>query len=117
MGQFDHQEQNTIHHNQVYKQIKNVGNKVINIKDKIFVKEDYNVEHQGKKLELTLYQSVAEKPWHVPYVILYMHGNSSCRVEALGLIKTIPDGISLASFDFMGCGKNQEINTISLGYR
>jgi hypothetical protein len=36
-----------------------LGNKVINIKDKIFMKEDFNVEHQGKHLELTLYQSVA----------------------------------------------------------
>lgn len=46
-----------------------------------------------------------------------MHGNSSCRVEALGLIKHIPERISLASFDFMGCGKNEEESTITLGYR
>jgi hypothetical protein len=29
----------------------------------------------------------------------------------------LPEGISLASFDFMGCGKNEEVETISLGYR
>lgn len=52
-----------------------------------------------------------------PFIILYMHGNSSCRVEALGLIKHIPEKVSLASFDFMGCGKNEEMQTISLGYR
>lgn len=46
-----------------------------------------------------------------------MHGNSSCRVEALGLMKNIPEGICLASFDFMGCGKNDQFETISLGYR
>lgn len=70
------------------------------------MREDYVVSHDGKNLELTLYQSVAERPLLVQYVILYMHGNSSCRVEALGLIKNLPEGISLASFDFMGCGKN-----------
>jgi hypothetical protein len=35
-----------------------------------------------------------------------MHGNSSCKLEALGLIQYLPDGVSLATFDFMGCGKN-----------
>lgn len=46
-----------------------------------------------------------------------MHGNSSCRVESLGLIKHIPKHLSLASFDFMGCGKNQQEDTITLGFR
>jgi len=46
-----------------------------------------------------------------------MHGNSSCRLEALGMIKYIPEKVSLACFDFMGCGKNQESETISLGFR
>ena len=46
-----------------------------------------------------------------------MHGNSSCRLEGLSLIKHIPDNVSLATFDFMGCGKNEEMDTISLGYR
>lgn len=81
------------------------------------MREDYVVNHDGKNIELTLYHSVVERPYAVPYVILYMHGNSSCRVEALGLIRNLPEGISLASFDFMGCGKNEEAKTISLGYR
>jgi hypothetical protein len=51
------------------------------------------------------------------YVILYLHGNSSCRVEAQCLLRYLPDEVSLASFDFMGCGRNKEMETISLGYR
>jgi hypothetical protein len=35
-----------------------------------------------------------------------MHGNSSCRLEALNLIKYLPEKVSLGAFDFMGCGKN-----------
>lgn len=46
-----------------------------------------------------------------------MHGNSSCRVESLNLLRYIPENIALACFDFMGCGKNEEMETISLGYR
>ncbi len=84
------------------------GNKLINYKDRIYTREDYNVDHKGKNIELTVYKCIPEKPFLIPYVILYMHGNSSCRVEALGLLKNMPNGISLASFDFMGCGKNEE---------
>lgn len=80
---------------------------MFNYKDRIYMREDYVVNHDNKNLELTMYQSVVERPFDTQYVILYMHGNSSCRVEALGLLKNIPEGISLASFDFMGCGKNQ----------
>jgi hypothetical protein len=50
-------------------------------------------------------------------VVLYLHGNSSCRIEAQTLMRFLPEEISLAAFDFMGCGRNQELDTISLGFR
>ena len=50
-------------------------------------------------------------------MILYLHGNASSRLEGTSLIKYIPDNVSLACFDFMGCGINSEMETISLGYR
>ena len=50
-------------------------------------------------------------------MILYMHGNSSSRLEGIGLMRYLPDNIGLACFDFMGCGKNEEMETISLGFR
>lgn len=46
-----------------------------------------------------------------------MHGNSSSRLEGIGLMRYLPDNIGLACFDFMGCGKNEEMETISLGFR
>ena len=35
----------------------------------------------------------------------------------MGLLRFIPLNVSLACFDFMGCGKNEEMETISLGFR
>lgn len=75
-------------------------------KDRSYIREDEQVMHNGKNIEVTIYHAEEKKRFILPYVILYMHGNSSCRVEALSLIRAIPVGVSLASFDFMGCGKN-----------
>jgi hypothetical protein len=32
-------------------------------------------------------------------------------------LRYLPDDVSLAAFDFMGCGNNKELETVSLGYR
>ena len=79
----------------------------------MFLKEDHKLSHDAKKLDLTIYLESNRGP----FIILYMHGNSSCRLEGLSLIRHIPEQVSLATFDFMGCGKNEEMDTISLGYR
>jgi pimeloyl-ACP methyl ester carboxylesterase len=48
--------------------------------------------------------------------IIYMHGNSSCRLEALELIPNLLQAnITLFCFDFVGCG-NSEGEFISLGW-
>lgn len=47
---------------------------------------------------------------------IYMHGNSSCRLEALECIQyLLPLNISLLCFDFAGCGKSGG-DYISLGW-
>ena len=38
-------------------------------------------------------------------------------MEAMGIIRLIPFKFSLAAFDFLGCGLNEETDSISLGYR
>ena len=50
-------------------------------------------------------------------MLLYLHGNSSSKLESTSILKFIPQNFSLAAFDFLGCGQNQECDTISLGYR
>lgn len=56
------------------------GNRVVSYKDRTYIRNDENVEHQGKKIELTIYHAEDRRMYIAPYVILYMHGNSSCRV-------------------------------------
>ena len=48
--------------------------------------------------------------------VIYLHGNSSSRVEAIGQLKyLLPLNITLFAFDFYGCGKS-EGDYISLGW-
>lgn len=49
-------------------------------------------------------------------VVIYLHANASCRLEALPLVPMfLPLGISLFTFDFAGCGES-EGEYISLGW-
>jgi len=48
--------------------------------------------------------------------VVYMHGNSSCRLEAVDLLPLVlQTGCSLFAFDFAGCGLS-EGEYVSLGY-
>jgi len=45
---------------------------------------------------------VLDKPHHC---VIYLHGNSSSRLEALGILEfLIPYDIAVIAFDFSGCG-------------
>ncbi|TMW55203.1 hypothetical protein Poli38472_013094 [Pythium oligandrum] len=48
--------------------------------------------------------------------VIYLHGNSSCRVEALSILRTcLAAGVTVVSFDCAGSGKSDG-EFISLGY-
>lgn len=48
--------------------------------------------------------------------VIYLHGNSSCRVEALSVLRTcLASGMTVVAFDCGGCGKSDG-DYISLGY-
>jgi hypothetical protein len=49
------------------------------------------------------------------YVILYLHGNASNRLEGFQLLSRLPDRVGLACFDFDGCGNRLQRQFISLG--
>lgn len=58
----------------------------------------------------------SERRWDEMPCVIYMHGNSSCRLEALPLVDHILEAkMTLFCFDFAGCGKS-EGNYISLGW-
>lgn len=69
--------------------------------------------HEGKRLDVTIFQPSNKNRW----IILYLHGNSSSKLEAISIISYLPFKFALAAFDFLGCGHNKESDTISLGYR
>lgn len=49
--------------------------------------------------------------------VIYLHGNSSSRVEAIPAAKILlPMDITVLSFDFSGCGKS-EGEWVTLGYK
>lgn len=68
--------------------------------------------HDEQQIELTIYQ----RPTKAERIVLYLHGNSSSRLEALGLLEYLPAEFALGSFDFLGCGITEE-QYISLGIR
>jgi hypothetical protein len=39
-------------------------------------------------------------------IVLYLHGNSSCRLEMDTLFDVLPPNYSIAAFDFLSCGNN-----------
>lgn len=48
--------------------------------------------------------------------VIYLHGNSSCRVEALSVLRTcLASGMTVVAFDCAGCGQSDG-DYISLGY-
>ena len=66
-------------------------------------------------LECSYFEPIALKGKPHPCII-YLHGNSSSRLEGLSLIHyLLPYGISLVLLDFSGCGIS-EGEFISLGY-
>lgn len=71
------------------------------------------IKHNNKVITLTVFEPEHRSDW----IILYLHGNSSSRLESTGIIKYLPYRFSLASFDFIGCGQNHEEDMISLGVR
>ena len=56
------------------------------------------------------------RQWKTMPCVIYMHGNSSCRLEALELVEYfLSANITLFCFDFPGCGLS-EGEFISLGW-
>lgn len=78
-----------------------------------YERKDCVIAHRDKSITLTLFEPEYRNEW----VLLYLHGNSSSRLECTGVIKFLPFRFSLASFDFIGCGLNHEDDAISLGVR
>ena len=87
-------------------------------KGKIYKRKDYEIKSsQGYKLKCSFIEPSPEsRPSKKMPVLLYLHGNSSSRIEGINIAPILlKKNINLFTFDFAGCGQS-EGEYISLGY-
>ena len=95
-----------------------LGSPNFKYKGKKYHRLDYVIKSSsGYKLKCSFIEPQQEyRPSEIMPVIVYLHGNSSSRIEGLYLAKEIIKiNINLFVFDFAGCGQS-EGEFVSLGY-
>ena len=88
------------------------------LKGIIYQRKDYDVKSsQGYNLKCSFIEPSPEyRPSKIMPVVIYLHGNSSSRVEGSNMAPCLlKRNINIFIFDFAGCGKS-EGEYISLGY-
>jgi len=97
-------------------ELKDLGAAEFQINGRCFRREDVQVRNsRGLLLEGSWWQPVEYGRDQLPCVVC-MHGNSSCRLDALEILPLVLNmGITLFAFDFAGCGRS-EGEFITLGY-
>lgn len=95
-----------------------LGDNIINYRDKIYVRKDYDIiNDQGYILKGSFIEPEEDsRPSPEMPVVIYLHGNSSSRLEGLKMLENLLSiDINLFVFDFAGSGLS-EGEYISLGY-
>ena len=83
-----------------------------------YIRKDYTLlATQGNLLQCSFIEPTPEnRPSEIMPVVIYLHGNSSSRVEGIRNVNDLlKNNINLFTFDFAGCGRS-EGKYISLGY-
>ena len=86
--------------------------------DFIYIRKDYSIlSKQGYLMECSFFRAdLSKREPYIRPVIIYLHGNSSSRVEGKRMASMLLNkGFDLFVFDFPGCGKS-EGEYISLGF-
>ena len=95
-----------------------LGPEKFKINHKYYKRTDFSITNKrGLKLMCSFWEPLDEERDYVRLpCVIYLHGNSSSRCEAVSEIKyLLPLNITVFAFDFSGCGKSQG-EYISLGY-
>ena len=81
-----------------------------------FIREDMQIQSpRGLRLDASLWRPL-RMPEEGKPCVMYMHGNASCRAEALTVLAPVlSTGAIMFAFDFAGCGRS-EGEYISLGW-
>ena len=80
---------------------------------KRFTRTDFTLRtKRGFNLECSHWEPVERAVDRIP-VVIYMHGNSSARVEVLPQLSYLLSlGVAVFSFDFAGSGKSTESTSV-----
>lgn len=95
-----------------------LGEKVFIYKGKTYIRKDFNIlSKQGNILKASFIEpDEYSRPSAEMPVVVYLHGNSSCRLEGLKVApELLKRNINIFVFDFAGCGMS-EGEYISLGW-
>ena len=87
-------------------------------KGRNYIREDFNlISSEGYNMKCSFFEpEVYDRPNKIMPVVLYLHGNSSSRLEGINMLKVLlKNNINLFVVDFPGCGLS-EGEYISLGY-
>ena len=95
-----------------------LGHSVFMFKGKTYIRKDYDlISSEGYIMKCSFFEpEELYRPRKIMPVVLYLHGNSSSRLEGIRIIKDLlKNDINLFVVDFPGCGLS-EGEYISLGY-
>ena len=98
--------------------IKDLGNPKFNFINRTYTRKDYDlISSEGYIMKCSFYEPDPQfRPKTIMPVIVYLHGNSSSRLEGIGLLREVlKRDINYFVFDFPGCGLS-EGDFISLGF-
>ena len=95
-----------------------LGSPTFILLNKTYHRKDYTIlNEQGLQLKLSFIEPDPQnRPKEIMPVVIYLHANSSCRIEGLDMKNLLlVNNINLCVFDFAGSGQS-EGEYISLGY-
>ena len=95
-----------------------LGPTIFNENGRTYIRKDFEiVDFQGKFLKLSFIEpDIKERPYDIMPCVIYVHANSSSRVEGINMKKyLLKNNINICTFDFEGSGYS-EGEYISLGY-
>ena len=101
----------------IYK-IKDLGNPKFSFFARTYIRKDYDlISSEGYIMKCSFYEpEISFRPKKIMPVVLYLHGNSSSRLEGMGVLREVlKRDMNLFTIDFPGCGLS-EGDYISLGY-